>query len=201
MAADFEGTDGPDIEFGAYPKMYGFGGEDLLSSSYSPFAHIYGGADNDYLYYTGAGKSEQYGGSGDDQLFGGSQWDKLIGGGGGDWLAGGLGKNIFKTGGGSDHIVYYELPDDKIDKALDFNPKKDFLNFDPTIYLVAISGEGIAKSQFRKGAEAKDADDNFGYDKKTGIAWVDLNGNEAGGHFDVIQLDKGLGLSHVNIGF
>jgi hypothetical protein len=201
MAADFEGTDGPDSEFGDYPNMYGFAGNDALGSTFSPFAHIYGGANNDYLYYTGTGKSEQYGGSGNDQLFGGSQWDKLIGGGGGDWLAGGLGKNIFKTGGGRDHIVYYELPDDKLDRGLDFNPNKDFLNFDPTIYPVGVSGEALAKSQFRKGAEAKDENDNFGYDKKTGIFWVDLNGSDAGSHFDVIKLDKGLSISHVNIGF
>jgi hypothetical protein len=201
MAADFEGTDGPDGELGDFPNMYGFGGDDNLGSTYSPFAYIYGGADNDYLYYTGAGKSEQYGGPGADQLFGGSQWDKLIGGGGSDWLAGGLGKNIFKTGGGSDHIAYYELPDDKLDKGLDFNPSKDFLNFYSFIYPVGAAGAILSKSQFRKGAKAKDEDDNFGYNKKSGIVWYDENGSDAGGHFDVIKLDKGLDITHLNIGF
>jgi len=201
MAADFEGTDGPDTEFGAYPNMYGLAGTDLLSSSYSPFARIYGGADNDYLYYTGTGKSEQNGGAGNDYLYGGNQWDKLIGGGGGDWLEGGLGKNIYKTGGGSDHIAFNAAPDDALDKCSDFDPKKDFLNFYAHIYPVGVSGEWLAKSQFRKGAEAKDEDDNFGYDKATGIVWFDLNGSDAGGHEEVIKLDKGLGISHLNIGF
>jgi Ca2+-binding RTX toxin-like protein len=201
MAADFEGSNGPDNETGDYPKMYGFGGTDFLTSTYSPFARIYGGADTDYLYYTGGGKSEQFGGGGNDFLYGGDQWDKLIGGGGSDWFEGGLGKNIYKTGGGQDHIAFDAAPDNKLDKALDFNPSKDFLNFYAHLYPVGVAGSMLAKSQFRKGAEAKDEDDNFGYDKKTGIVWYDENGSDAGGHVDVIKLDKGLGMSHLNFGF
>jgi serralysin len=57
------------------------------------------------------------------------------------------------------------------------------------------------QSQFRKGPKAKDEDDNFGYNKKTGVVWFDPNGSDAGGQVDVIKLDKGLDITHLNFGF
>lgn len=62
------------------------------------------------------------------------------------------------------------------------------------------TGETLDKSQFRKGGKPKDENDNFGYKKGNGILWYDGNGSDAGGHLDVIKLDKGLDITHLNIG-
>jgi Ca2+-binding RTX toxin-like protein len=201
MAADFEGTDGPDTEYGTYMSMRGLGGADQLGSD-AGFAKIYGGAGNDGLFYYGAGNSRLYGEGGADQLAGGAQNDKFYGGGGSDWFYGGWGKNIYVTGNGRDHIVFGDIPDgDKLDKGKDFDPNKDYLNFNPFYFPVGASGDMLPKSQFRKGAKAKDEDDYFGYNKNTGIVWFDGDGSGAGVQVDIIKLDDGLGISHLNIGF
>ncbi len=218
MSADFEGTDAPDLEFGNYNKMWGFGGNDSLTSNAS-FAYIYGGQGSDQAYYMGSGNSWIYGGGGADYLYGGNQndrifggggndriWgfdgnDKLKGGGGNDWMWGGLGKDTIWTGSGRDHVGFDSLPDGKPDRIKDFSPKKDFLNFVPSAYTVGLGLDTLPKSQFRYGKKAKDDDDHFGYDKKTGIVWYDPDGKGGESQMDVVKLDKGLSLTHVNIQF
>ncbi len=200
MSADFEGNDDPDTQYGDYTTMHGYGGVDLLGSS-AIFARIYGGKDGDLLSYYGPGTSKLNGEAGDDALYGGNQNDKMYGGGGGDWLFGGLGKNVMWGGGGKDHFGFDGLPDAWLDKIKDFNVKKDFLNFDSSVYAVGEHAATLLKSQFRYGSKAKDEDDNFGYDKKTGIVWFDPDGKGGAAKVDVVKLDKDLHLTHVNIQF
>ena len=200
MSADFEGTSGPDYESGNYGMMHGYGGADWLSSG-ATFARIYGGTEGDYVGYYGSGTSKLYGDSGDDTLYGGDQKDKMYGGTGDDWLFGGLGKNIMWGGKGSDHFVFDSLPDGYLDKIKDFKVKKDFLNFDPSAYPVGMSMETLDASQFRYGKKAKDGDDNFGYNKKTGKVWFDPDGKGGEAQVDVVKLDKDLHLTYANFQF
>jgi Ca2+-binding RTX toxin-like protein len=203
MAADFEGTEFDDNKIdtlGMYQIMRGKGGDDQLGTN-SGFARIYGGSGDDGLNYYGDGNSKLYGNSGDDYLYGGGQNDKFYGGGGDDWMFGLDGKNIYKTGGGRDHIVFGTTPDDKLDKGKDFNPKKDYLNFNPFYFPVGLSGLTLDESQFRKGGKAKDADDNFGYNPNNGNVWFDENGNAPGGFHKIIKLDEDLHISYMNFQF
>lgn len=203
MSADYEGSPGPDNEFGTYETMYGFAGDDSLGSD-SAIVRIYGGSENDYLFhqYAGeAGRAYLYGEDGDDQLFGAAGDDKSYGGSGNDWLWGGAGKNVYWGGSGRDHFGFFELPDSQLDKIKDFKVKKDFLNFDPFYYSVGLAGDTLAKAQFRYGKAAKDGDDNFGYNKKTGIVWFDPDGKGGEAQVDVVKLDKDLAFSNLNIQF
>ena len=198
MALDFDGGDEDNIVYGNYVTMHGNGGKDQLGSNATVFTQIYGGADNDGVYYYGPSTSALYGDAGDDSIYGGSLGDKIFGGGGDDWMFGGLGKDIFKSGGGADHIGFNSVPnsDTNRDVIKDFNPKKDILNFVPSIYTVGVSGATLLKSQFQKGAGPNDADDFFGYDKKTGIVWYDPNGDQDGGFVEVAKLSKDLHLTY-----
>jgi Ca2+-binding RTX toxin-like protein len=181
--------------------MYGYGGNDQLGSD-ADFARIYGGSGDDILYYTGPGNSKLYGEAGNDMLYGGSQNDKLFGGGGGDWMFGGEGKNVFKGGGGPDHFGFNADPaNTEIAKIKDFNPKKDFLNFQPFFFPLGDAGETIDKSQFRKGGKPKDEDDNFGYKPGNGLVWVDLNGSDPGGFHKIAKVGEDLNISYMNFQF
>lgn len=203
MSADFEGSPGPDNEIGSYETMRGFAGNDYLVSDLV-LATIYGGDDDDICQHLYAGEgfgAFLYGEDGNDQLWGGNANDKSYGGKGDDWIWAGLGKNVSWGGSGRDHFGYDGLPDDQLDKVKDFKVKKDFLNFDPFYYSVGLSGDTLAKSQFRYGKAAKDDDDNFGYNTKTGIVWYDPDGKGGESQVDVVKLDKGLAFSHLNIQF
>jgi len=202
MSADYEGSPGPDTEFGTYETMRGFAGADSLGSDF-PIVRIYGGSENDNLLhqYAGVGIAYLYGEDGDDNLYGALGDDKSYGGSGNDWLWGGAGKNVSWGGSGRDHFGYYELPDTALDRIKDFKVKKDFLNFDPSVFSVGLSGDTLSQSQFRYGKAAKDDDDNFGYNKKTGIVWFDPDGRGGEGQVDIVKLDKDLAFSHQNIQF
>lgn len=183
MAGDFIGSNGPDYEQGNYENMYGKGGKDTLLSG-ATFARLYGGAQDDWLEYYGGGKA------------------KLNGGGGDDTLIGGLGKVVFKTGGGHDTVVLNFAPDDQLDKVKDFNPRKDTLKLYGTVYAAPYDANGVLiKEAFRKGGKAKDADDRFGYNKKSGIVWYDADGNGEGAKVEVLKLSKGLDISHGDFHF
>ena len=218
MGEQFEGTDIVDVVDGPYTSMRGKGGDDSLSSNAS-FANIYGGIGSDFLNYYGSGKSWIYGGDGNDLIYGGNQndkiwgdkgndliWgndgnDKIWGDKGNDWIWGGLGKNTMWGGPGKDHFGFDSLPDAKLDKIKDFNPKKDFLNFRPDVYTVGLGLETLPKSQFRYGKKAKDEDDHFGYNKKTGVVWYDPDGKGGESQVNVVKLDPDLKMYYVNIQF
>lgn len=203
MAADFEGGDGPDIEFGTYVRMYGKGGDDQLGSDATVFTRIYGGDDDDTVFYTGSATAALYGDGGNDSINGGALDDKIFGGGGNDWMFGGLGRDILKGEGGKDHFGFASVPVSAADRDVikDFSVKKDFLNFVPGAFTAATPGESLLKSEFRLGAKAKDSDDFFGYDRKSGIVWYDSNGDQDGSQVEIAKLSKDLHLTHVNFQF
>lgn len=220
MAGDiYEGNDLDNYASGSYIEMYGYGGADQLSSNRfeSGFIKIYGGYGNDYLYYNGSGKAKIYGGDDDDYLYGGSQNDKvygdkgddylvgydgndvLNGGKGSDWLFGNYGNDKLKGGKGSDHFGFNTTPDSKtnFDKLPDYNPKKDYLHFNSSVYTSGYEGSpNLKKAYFVKGAKPKDSNDYFGYNAKKGILWYDHNGSDPGGFEKVAKLDEGLQLSY-----
>jgi len=208
MSADFEGTSGPDSEFGSYETMRGFAGNDYLASD-RVLATIYGGDDDDICQHLYAGEgfgAFLYGEDGNDQLWGGNANDKSYGGKGDDWIWAGLGKNVSWGGSGRDHFGYDGLPDGQLDKVKDFKVKQDFLNFDPATYdrggaSLGDTVESLFKHEFRYGKKAKDDDDYFGYNKKTGIVWYDVDGVGGQAQVDVVKLDKGLAFSHLNVQF
>jgi len=63
MALDFDGGDEDNIVYGNYVTMHGNGGNDQLGSNATVFTQIYGGADNDGVYYYGPSTSALYGGN------------------------------------------------------------------------------------------------------------------------------------------
>ena len=224
MSADiYEGNEFDNYESGSYIEMYGYGGADQLSSNrFEPgFIKIYGGDDNDYLYYNGAGKSQIYGGNDNDTIFGGYQRDKVYGdkgddwlygfysndivngGKGNDWLFGEYGNDKLISGKGNDHFGFNTMANSQtnFDKVKDFDTKHDYVNFSHYVYTSGWEGAPgqLNKMYFVKASKPKDSNDYYGYNSKKGILWYDANGNDPGGFVKVAKLDEGLNFSHKDV--
>lgn len=126
--------------------------------------------------------------------------DILEGGGGNDTLSGGLGNDIMKGGSGKDVFVFNTAPNSSTNKdVIDFNVKDDTIWVENAIFTALKKTGTLKSSYFVLGAKAKDGNDYFGYDKKTGNFWYDPNGNKAGGLVVLADLGKNKLLTYHDI--
>jgi Ca2+-binding RTX toxin-like protein len=116
----FYGTSSNDAQIGAYLNMYGYGGDDDLTTDIAD-SLIDGGSGNDLLTFARSGWGTIYGGNGVDALIGGVY--------GNNSLYGGIGSDFIRGGGGSEPyptIVDYIYGGSEAD-ALYGNNGDDFL--------------------------------------------------------------------------
>ena len=180
-AMTVNGSAGNDQEYGGAfaDLMKGGGGSDLMEGN--------------------GGNDSMFGGKGADVLFGMDGKDTIEGGKGDDILSGGLGRD--KLIGGAGHDAFQFTDFDKADVVKDFAVGKDTLQFDLAAFQPLLTNDHLAASQFRIGTHAKDANDLFIYDDKTGALYVDFDGKGGNPQVEVAVLDDHLALSHKDFSF
>jgi Ca2+-binding RTX toxin-like protein len=186
--------------------------DDLLVSLLFADSMVIKGSPSDEDLFGGAFNDKLLGGGGDDDLFGYGGDDLVKGGGGNDSLSGGDGKDTLKGGGGDDRLFggpgrdklvggpgddafafAAEFLKGDVDRIVKFKPGHDTIE----LYLEGVSfNEQLAKGQFRRGDEARDADDLVIYDRKSGTLFIDFDGKGGEGQIKFAKVDPGLRLSH-----
>jgi Ca2+-binding RTX toxin-like protein len=146
---------------------------------------------------TGTGSDDMLRGlAGDDLIDGGAGNDTLMGDQGRDTLVGGAGRDIFVLqrnivrGRSGKNMV-------EVDVISDFNPGEDMIRI-PRSFAKGLKSGKLGRGRFRSGKKAMDRDDLVMYDKKSGGLYVDTNGKNPGGQFQIAQLSKNLNLGASN---
>lgn len=146
-----------------------------------------GGAGADFLV-GGALADTLKGGSGNDKLIGETGTDSLNGGKNNDVLVGGQAVDELTGGDGRDSFVYVN-PKEGGDRITDFNPaddrfvvfgsnfRNDLFDSEAPNLLLQSRTRMISEEQFRIGASAKDRDDRFICNKRTGTLSFDFDGS------------------------
>ncbi|MET0530380.1 MAG: Calx-beta domain-containing protein, partial [Microvirga sp.] len=143
------------------------------------------------------------GSAGKDTLIGTPGADRIYGGKSNDKLAGGTGQDVFVF----DTKLGTSKTDRKVnfDTITDFNPVDDAIWLDLTIFtnkalkkFAQSATEDkpvlLAKKYFTSGTKAKDKDDYFIHNKKTGIISFDADGSGSKDAIEFAQVKKGLTL-------
>ena len=190
------GEAGSDVLFGDGLSLYlqnGLPADDakfnpgLLALSKGGKDLLLGGGGADFLAGGVLGDTLK-GGSGNDKLIGESGTDVLSGGKNNDVLVGGQAVDELTGGEGKDSFVYVN-PKEGGDRITDFNPvedrfvvfgsnfRKDLFDSEAPNLLLRSKARMISEEQFRIGASAKDRDDRFIYDKRTGTLSFDFDGS------------------------
>lgn len=180
------------------------------TKGYSPFGLTF---DGDGFYFKADSADDRITGTThDDHLSGGGGNDTLSGGAGDDLINGGAGSDILRGGSGVDTFVFSHGPaEGSVDRIVDFNGKageKIMLNA-YAFETVEVSPKTpvdrdardtgpLAASNFKIGAQARDADDRILYNKATGALYYDADGNGAGAAIQFAQLKAGTALSAEN---
>lgn len=183
-----------------YAKYYSFTGKHDLASVnglyvlQEPYAgdDIFVGSDeNDYFVFDNAGTDKFFGNDGNDYIStnagkkgaanGGAGNDFIIANGKGETLTGGDGSDTFKIFGGNQKqiITDFDQSADLVELALTTTQAKmsaDLYAEDELPYLKPYASQIAVGSGYKS---AKDADDLFAYDLKTGNLYFDKDG--AGG--------------------
>jgi Ca2+-binding RTX toxin-like protein len=146
---------------------------------------------------TGTGSDDMLSGlAGDDLIDGGAGNDTLMGDQGRDTLVGGAGRDTFVLqrnivrGRSGKNMV-------EVDVISDFNSGEDVIRI-PRSLAKGLKAGKLGRGRFRSGKKAMDRDDLVLYDKKSGGLYVDTNGKNAGGQFQIAQLSKNLNLGASN---
>jgi Ca2+-binding RTX toxin-like protein len=132
------------------------------------------------------------GGAGNDSLFGMSGNDVLVGSLGNDFhnggvnndrLRGGLGNDTQIGGANNDLFVFDTAPNTVANRDViaDFNPAQDSFQMENAVFTLLGAPGALNPNFFFAGAAAHDPNDRIVYNKATGIAIYDSNGNAAGG--------------------
>jgi hypothetical protein len=152
-----------------------------------------------------AGPDKLYGLKGKDKLYGGTGDDVISGGEGNDTLYGQKGKNAF--------VFDAKLGTSKTDRKVNFDAIKDFVVKDDTLWFddkyfkasalkklgkkaSEASPKQLTKKFFTIGEEAKDKDDFFIYNKKTGVLSYDADGSGSKAAIEIAQLKKNLKMTY-----
>ncbi|AWM86480.1 cadherin domain-containing protein [Microvirga sp. 17 mud 1-3] len=155
------------------------------------------------------------GADGNDVIKGLAGNDVLKGLAGNDKLYGGAGKDVLYGGAGQDIFVFDAKFNKKtnLDKIADFNVKDDTLWLENSLFkanksLYAAIKKGseakpakMASKFFTVGDKAKDANDFFIYDKKTGVLSYDADGSGSKAAVEIATLKKGLKLTEKDFFF
>ncbi|WP_421723558.1 calcium-binding protein [Bauldia sp.] len=134
------------------------------------------GNDGDDLIKGAGGADNLKGGKNSDDLKGGGGADKLNGGKGKDQLDGQTGNDILKGGDKADVFGFSSTLDknNNVDLIKDFKVGEDSIGLSTSIF--ASIGESLEGNEFRKGKNAKDANDYIIYNKNNGKLWHDNDG-------------------------
>ncbi|AWM87938.1 calcium-binding protein [Microvirga sp. 17 mud 1-3] len=155
------------------------------------------------------------GADGNDVIKGLAGNDMLKGLSGNDKLYGGAGKDVLYGGAGQDIFVFDAKFNKKtnLDKIADFTVKDDTLWLENSLFkanksLYAAIKKGseakpakMASKFFTVGDKAKDANDFFIYDKKTGVLSYDADGSGSKAAVEIATLKKGLKLTEKDFFF
>jgi Ca2+-binding RTX toxin-like protein len=113
----------------------------------------------------------------------------LIGNGGSDTLNGRQGNDILAGGAGNDAFVFNVLPTaGNLDKITDFSNapgNNDVFHLEGSLFTGLGANGTLNSALFFAGAAAHDANDRVVYNKTTGAVFYDVNGNAAGGSFQI----------------
>lgn len=128
-------------------------------------------------FIQGSGKADRLQGTTrDDVILGLGKNDRITGGVGSDTLVGGAGKDTLAGGAGADRFVYSNRNQGG-DRILDFS-RSDGDKIAFTQNFGGGLGLGIVQdAQFVKGTAAKDRNDRFIYNQKTGALFFDKDGS------------------------
>jgi Ca2+-binding RTX toxin-like protein len=144
------------------------------------------------------------GGNGKDRLAGSSGDDRIYGSKSNDTLTGGAGQDVF--------VFDTKLGTSKTDRKVNFDTITDFSPVDDAIWLdlkiftnktlkkFAKSATEdnpvlLAKKYFASGTKAKDKDDYFIHNKKTGVISFDTDGSGSKAAIEFAQVKKGITLT------
>lgn len=125
----------------------------------------------------------------------------ITGNGGANKLYGGWGHDTLKGGTGRDTFVFNTRASaGNSDRIVDYKVKDDTIWLDNKYYSKLGSGSlnkpGKLKRDFFTIGQAKDKKEHLIYDSETGYLSYDTNGSDEGGAVKIVQLSKGLKLSH-----
>lgn len=123
--------------------------------------------------------------------------DLLKGGSGKDFLDGGLGNDVLRGGSGKDTFAFHTaLGVDNVDKVEDFEPGRDRIQLDTTVFTeLGVIGT-LSTDAFHKGNQAADVEDRIIYDKVTGALSYDADGSGVGSAIEFATLSPHLKLTH-----
>ena len=133
------------------------------------------------------------GGGGNDRISGHQGDDVIRGDAGNDRIGGGQGHDILTGGAGKDIFVFRSFASKDSDHVADFTAKTDKLQFDSLIFKLEIGK--LDPDAFFAGTKARDAEDRFVYDQKTGRLYFDDDGTGAHAQKLVAILDNHAKLS------
>lgn len=163
--------------------------------------------------WEGTDASEQFGGTrfndklkgggGNDRLYGFDGNDSLSGGDGNDILRGGLGKDTLTGGKGKDAFVFNTLrpkASSHVDKITDYTVADDSIWLDDGVFKGGTGFEAsprkLKSSYFTLGTKAKDKNDYYIYDSKTGTLWYDNDGTGIGFAQVIAKFKPGVKLTY-----
>ena len=132
------------------------------------------------------------GGGGADTMYGGADNDLLRGGSGNDTLYGGAGDDLFRF-----DTALSTSTVENVDRIKDFNPTRDTIELENSIFTKLGTGTTIDPAFFRSNTtgRARDSNDYLVYETDTGKLFYDANGNAAGGSVQIASLQPNLELT------
>jgi Ca2+-binding RTX toxin-like protein len=147
-------------------SMNGGGGDDRL----------FGGGGADFIHGA-SGHDKLDGARGDDDLFGGRGDDKLFGGVGNDSLYANADSDTLLGGAGADEFYLVRNGGSAVQHIVDFAVARDQIILHRDYFKgVRIEEGGLDAELFVLGKEAKNAQDRFIYNQKTGELYFDRDG-------------------------
>jgi beta-glucanase (GH16 family) len=153
-------------------------------------------ASHDKVLVGTSARNTLAGQSGDDTIIGKSNRDVLVGGTGSDTFV--FDTKLSKSN--TDTIKDFKVKDDAIwlEKDL-FRDNKSF--YKSIKKATEDNPVKLSKAFFVSGSQAKDGNDYFVYNKKTGVLSYDKNGSEAGGLVEIAKFSNTAAVSHLDIFF
>jgi Ca2+-binding RTX toxin-like protein len=169
-----------------------------------PTAVTWYGTDADEQYGGTAFGDRLSAGGGNDKFYGFGGNDSLDGGAGNDILVGGFGKDTLTGGAGKDAFLFTTFDarraSSNVDKITDYKVSDDSIwlesgNFKGGSGSETAPGQ-IKKAYFTVGTKAKDRNDYYIYDKKTGYLWYDVDGSGINFAKVIAKLSPGLKMTY-----
>lgn len=160
-------------------------GLDVIASSVSYILPDY----VEHLALTGTANINATGNATDNVLFGNTGVNTIDGAAGNDILIGNARQDVLKGGTGADKFTFVK-PQDGVDRIVDFSRQEG----DKVAFLSSgfndLPAGPVSANQFVAGKKAKDNNDRFIYDKKTGSLFYDADGKGGVGQVKIATFDN-----------